>query len=95
VRVRWTAGSRNGKSRHLPEGLPLEPSFAKPSSEEAFLAREELDGLRLIEWMTQEEFSARFKGSPIKPAKRRDLLRNAAVALGKWGCRSRRRRSLR
>lgn len=38
--------------------------FATPSAEEAFLAREGLDGPRLIEWMTmtQEEFSARFKG---------------------------------
>jgi epoxyqueuosine reductase len=62
-------------------------SFATPSSEEAFLAREGLDGPSLIEWMTmtQEEFSARFKGSPIKRAKRRGLLRNVAVALGNWG----------
>jgi epoxyqueuosine reductase len=62
-------------------------SFAEPTSEEAFLAREGLDGPRLIEWMTmtQEEFSARFKGSPIKRAKRRGLLRNVAVALGNWG----------
>jgi epoxyqueuosine reductase len=35
--------------------------------------------------MTQEEFSARFKGSPLKRAKRRGLLRNVAVALGNWG----------
>jgi epoxyqueuosine reductase len=35
--------------------------------------------------MTQEEFSARFRGSPIKRAKRRGLLRNVAVALGNWG----------
>ena len=34
--------------------------------------------------MTQEEFSARLKGSPIKRAKRRGLLRNVAVALGNW-----------
>jgi epoxyqueuosine reductase len=62
-------------------------SFATPSSEEAFLAREGLDGPSLIEWMTmtQDEFSARFKGSPIKRAKRRGLLRNVAVALGNWG----------
>ncbi|HEX2076749.1 MAG TPA: hypothetical protein VHG08_03540 [Longimicrobium sp.] len=53
-------------------------------SEKAFLAREGLDGPSLIGWMTmtQEEFSARFKGSPIKRAKRRGLLRNVAVALG-------------
>ncbi|HEU4455346.1 MAG TPA: tRNA epoxyqueuosine(34) reductase QueG [Longimicrobium sp.] len=62
-------------------------SFAEPTTEEAFLAREGLDGPRLVEWMTmtQEEFSARFKGSPIKRAKRRGLLRNVAVALGNWG----------
>jgi epoxyqueuosine reductase len=55
--------------------------------EPAFLAREGLDGPSLIEWMamTQEEFSTRFKGSPIKRAKRRRLLRNVAVALGNWG----------
>jgi epoxyqueuosine reductase len=35
--------------------------------------------------MTQEEFSARFKGSAIKRAKRRGLLRNVAVALGNTG----------
>jgi epoxyqueuosine reductase len=40
--------------------------------------------------MTQGEFSARFKRSPIKRAKRRGLLRNVAVALGNWGARRRR-----
>ena len=61
--------------------------FSRPTDEAAFLAREGLDGPSLIEWMTmtQEEFSARFKGSPIKRAKRRGLLRNVAVALGNWG----------
>jgi epoxyqueuosine reductase len=61
--------------------------FASETPEEAFLAREGLDGPSLIEWMTmtQEEFSRRFKGSPIKRAKRRGLLRNVAVALGNWG----------
>src|SRR5213082_2991030 len=56
-------------------------------SEPAFLARAGMDGARLVEWMamTQEEFSARFKGSPIKRTKRRGLLRNVAVALGNWG----------
>jgi epoxyqueuosine reductase len=62
-------------------------SFAEPASETAFLAREGLDGASLIEWMTmtQEEFSRRFKDSPIKRTKRRGLLRNVAVALGNWG----------
>jgi epoxyqueuosine reductase len=61
--------------------------FAEPAGEAAFLAREGLDGPSLVGWMTmtQEEFSARFKGSPIKRAKRRGLLRNVAVALGNWG----------
>ena len=61
--------------------------FATTSTDPAFLAREGLDGPSLIEWMTmtKEEFSARFKGSPIKRAKRRGLLRNVAVALGNWG----------
>ncbi|MCE2393459.1 tRNA epoxyqueuosine(34) reductase QueG [Candidatus Poribacteria bacterium] len=34
--------------------------------------------------MTQEQFSRRFRHSPIKRAKRRGLLRNVAVALGNW-----------
>ncbi len=35
--------------------------------------------------MTQEEFSRRFKGSPIKRAKRRGFLRNVLIAIGNWG----------
>ena len=35
--------------------------------------------------MTQEAFSRRFKGSPIKRAKRRGFLRNVLVAIGNWG----------
>jgi epoxyqueuosine reductase len=62
-------------------------SFAETTAEPAFLPREGLDGPALIEWMgmTQEEFSRRFKDSPIKRTKRRGLLRNVAVALGNWG----------
>jgi epoxyqueuosine reductase len=62
-------------------------TFAEPTDEPAFLAREGLDGPSLIEWMTmtQEEFSRRFRNSPIKRTKRRGLLRNVAVALGNWG----------
>ncbi|HYH78366.1 MAG TPA: tRNA epoxyqueuosine(34) reductase QueG [Longimicrobium sp.] len=61
--------------------------FSRPTHEAAFLAREGLDGPSLVEWMTmtQEEFSRRFKNSPIKRTKRRGLLRNVAVALGNWG----------
>ncbi len=35
--------------------------------------------------LTQQEFSRKFKGSPIKRAKRRGYLRNIAVALGNLG----------
>jgi epoxyqueuosine reductase len=62
-------------------------SFAETTDETAFLPREGLDGPALIELMTitQEEFSRRFKDSPVKRTKRRGLLRNVAVALGNWG----------
>jgi epoxyqueuosine reductase len=62
-------------------------SFAETTAEPAFLPREGLDGPELIEWMgmTQEEFSRRFKDSPVKRTKRRGLLRNVAIALGNWG----------
>lgn len=40
-----------------------------------------LDLIRLDD----EQFRARFRGSPIKRTKRRGLLRNVAVALGNWG----------
>jgi epoxyqueuosine reductase len=81
------SGIQKRGSRQISQEVCPWNSFATPSSEEAFLAREGLDGPSLIEWMTmtQEAFSARFKGSPIKRAKRRGLLRNVAVALGNWG----------
>ncbi|HEX6925406.1 MAG TPA: HEAT repeat domain-containing protein [Longimicrobiaceae bacterium] len=55
--------------------------------EEAFWPRAGVHGERLIELMgmSQEEFSRRFKNSPVKRTKRRGLLRNVAVALGNWG----------
>lgn len=57
---------------------------ASPSSESAFLPREGLYAPQLIALLslTEEEFSRRFKGSPILRAKRRGFLRNVAVALG-------------
>ena len=62
-------------------------SKAVPTDDPAFQPR---DGnlaptlLSLI-GMTQQEFSRRFKGSPIKRAKRRGFLRNVLVAVGNWG----------
>jgi epoxyqueuosine reductase len=55
--------------------------------EQAFQPREGVHGAELIKLMgiDQAEFSRRFKGSPVKRAKRRGLLRNVAVALGNWG----------
>ena len=61
-------------------------SKATPTAETAFQPR---DGnlapelLSLVS-MTQQEFSRRFKGSPIKRAKRRGFLRNVLVAIGNW-----------
>lgn len=54
---------------------------------EEFQPREELLHVDLAQEMglTQEDFSARFKGSPIKRAKRRGYLRNVAIALGNRG----------
>jgi len=61
--------------------------FVQIKREEAFRPRAGVHGAELIELMgmDQAEFSRRFKGSPVKRAKRRGLLRNVAVALGNWG----------
>ncbi len=65
-------------------------SKATPTTEPAFQPR---DGnlapelLTLID-MTQTEFSKRFKGSPIKRAKRKGFLRNVIVAIGNWRSRT-------
>lgn len=63
------------------------PKFVQITSEPAFQPRVGVNGATLIELMgmSQEEFSRRFKESPVKRAKRRGLLRNVAVALGNWG----------
>jgi len=66
----------------LAEGSPFAPRAALGGpgamKEARTLARELLA-------MTQEEFSAAFRGSPMKRAKLRGLKRNAAVALGNIG----------
>jgi epoxyqueuosine reductase len=57
---------------------------APESSEPAFLPRAGYAAPELIPLLrlSDEEFRARFRGSPITRAKRRGLLRNVAVALG-------------
>ena len=68
--------------------------FARELKEPAFAPREVLAGTdartlaRELLAMTQEKFSAFFKGSPMKRAKLRGLKRNAAIVLGNIGTRA-------
>lgn len=73
------------------EVCPFNRKFARELSEPSFAARPALAGkdarslaLELLA-MSQPEFSAAFKGSPMKRAKLRGLKRNAAVVLGNVG----------
>jgi len=65
-------------SRELPDDSPYAPREMLAGKDARTLARELLG-------MTQPEFSAAFKGSPMKRAKLRGLKRNAAVVLGNVG----------
>lgn len=62
-------------------------SKAVPTDEPAFQPRDGnlMPKLLSLIGMTQQEFSRRFKGSPIKRPKRRGFLRNVLVAIGNWG----------
>ena len=62
-------------------------SKAVPTNEPAFQPRNGSLTPKLLSLigMTQQEFSRRFKGSPIKRTKRRGFLRNVLVAIGNWG----------
>ena len=70
---------------------PWNVRFAQPAREPGFAARtalEEKDSRPLARdllALTDEEFRAAFRGSPMKRAKRRGLARNAAVVLGNVG----------
>jgi len=61
--------------------------FARASRETAFSARRSTTGMSLREYLdlTDAEFRALFKTSPIKRIKRRGFLRNVCVALGNVG----------
>jgi epoxyqueuosine reductase len=61
--------------------------FAKVSRETAFAMRPELAQMKLRDYLGLDEdnFRRLFRGSPIKRAKRRGLLRNVCVALGNVG----------
>jgi epoxyqueuosine reductase len=65
-------------ARALADDSPLAPREALGHKDARTLARELLG-------MTQEEFSAAFRGSPMKRAKLRGLKRSAAVVLGNVG----------
>jgi len=65
-------------SRALPEGSPFAARELIAGKDARTLARE-------LVAMTQEEFSERFRRSPMKRAKLRGLKRNAAVVLGNVG----------
>ena len=70
---------------------PYNVKFAQELKEPGFAPREVLAGkdartlARELLTITQEEFSAAFKNSPMKRAKLRGLKRNAAVVLGNVG----------
>jgi epoxyqueuosine reductase len=61
--------------------------FAQESRESAFRARRSTTGMSLREYLdlTDGEFRALFRKSPIKRIKRRGFLRNVCVALGNVG----------
>ena len=61
--------------------------FAQVSHETAFSARQSTTGMSLREYLelSDAEFRALFKSSPIKRIKRRGFLRNVCVALGNAG----------
>mgnify|MGYP002777955426 CR=1 FL=1 len=65
-------------SKELPSDSPFAPREGLADRDARALARELLG-------MTQEGFSAAFKGSPMKRAKLPGLKRNAAVVLGNVG----------
>jgi epoxyqueuosine reductase len=68
------------------EVCPWNRRFARPTAEPAFQPRPDAIAPRLLDLIAldDEGFRRRFRGSPVKRAKRRGLLRNVAVALGNW-----------
>lgn len=69
------------------EVCPWNRRFARPTAEAAFQPRSDSMAPQLLDLLVLDDagFRQRFRGSPIKRAKRRGLLRNTAVALGNWG----------
>jgi epoxyqueuosine reductase len=69
------------------EVCPWNQRFSLTSVETPLAARQEIPRPNLREELslTPEAFNTKFKGSPVKRAKRRGYLRNVAVALGNRG----------
>ncbi len=63
---------------------PWNQRFATSTSHQAFARRPDVSSPDLIDelLLSPQEFNRKFKGNPIKRAKRRGYLRNVAVALG-------------
>ena len=92
VRAPVASGIAKWVSRYMSQDVcPYNHKFARELTEPAFAPRAALAGrdaralARELLGMTQEEFSAAFRGSPVKRAKLRGLKRNAAVVLGNTG----------
>lgn len=66
---------------------PWNQRFAGSSGDPAFSPSSDLPVIDLISELslTNEDFNRKYKGSPVKRAKRRGFLRNVAVALGNQG----------
>jgi epoxyqueuosine reductase len=66
---------------------PWNMRFAPENGDPAFAARPDISNPSLADelQLTPEEFNRKFKGSPVKRAKRRGYLRNAAVAAANAG----------
>ncbi len=64
-----------------PRGFPSSDEYGNGKQEESLFAPE----LERLAALTQEEFSAIFRGSAVKRAKWRGIVRNACVALGNSG----------
>ena len=69
------------------EVCPWNKRFARPTADPAFQPNLDRVAPPLLELIALDDaaFRQRFRGSPVKRAKRRGLLRNVAVALGNWG----------
>jgi epoxyqueuosine reductase len=69
------------------EVCPWNQRFARPTAEPAFQPGPDAIAPALLNLMALDDqgFRERFRGSPIKRAKRRGLLRNVAIALGNRG----------